>query len=186
METNVNALIEQVNSSLGGLFTKEDVVNLLGRVEVTSKPKPVQESKINREFMYKIITDLRRLKREMDDSSNIEWSNAEFEIRYGNVIELDTIDLDMSNYQADLGQIIDDIEEKIEEMDKVEILVEFEHEGNKVSFLFKPEGDDEWQSEGKYDYHYCLDYNHICVYDNAYKDDTGVESLNLVHKQNIK
>jgi hypothetical protein len=183
METNVNALIEQVNSSLGCLFTKEDVVSLLQNVKVT---KMKSESGIDKDFLNKIVDSLKRLHREMNDSSNLEWSNPEFELRYGNVIELDSIDIDLCNYQADLDSIIEDIEEKIENIDSVKaILVEFEHEGNNVSFLFEPTDDDEWKCDGKYDYHYCLDYNHICVYDNTQKDDIGFGYL-LVHKQNIK
>lgn len=33
-----------------------------------------------------------------------------------------------------------------------------------VVFKFSPTESDEWQSDGEYDYHYCLEYNELCVY----------------------
>lgn len=42
--------------------------------------------------------------------------------------------------------------------------VEFVYEGNAFKYTIVPEESDWWESDGKFDYHYCEDYNQVCVY----------------------
>lgn len=57
-----------------------------------------------------------------------------------------------------------------------------------VRFRFRPTSSDEWFSNGDYDFHYCEEYNEICVYkvvlgkDGHLKADTST----TIHSQKIR
>lgn len=52
-----------------------------------------------------------------------------------------------------------------------------------VVYEFTPSEADEWQSDGKYDYHYSLEDNEVCVYKVI---DGDTDTSTTIHKQKIK
>lgn len=66
------------------------------------------------------------------------------------------------------------------------ITLDFEHEGNAIRYTIVPEESDWWESDGKFDYHYCEDYNQVCVY--VVKGDMFCQSIDSkpIHSQPIR
>jgi hypothetical protein len=120
-------VISQVQSSLGSLFTKDDVVNCLNMV-VEEKPK-VEETKAD----FKAILNLIKNKIEetidnfdFNDSDNFDITEFEFDIRYGNQIEVDSYEVDARQQKSNLLDTIleafNDLEEEHET--RMEIIAE--------------------------------------------------------------
>ena len=42
--------------------------------------------------------------------------------------------------------------------------IEFGYQGEWVVYEMNPQEPDCWESDGRFDYHYCEDYNQVCVY----------------------
>jgi hypothetical protein len=122
-------VISQVQSSLGSLFTKEDVINCLNMVveEPKVETKPSFPSKV---WLDKIKDSILEAIRNVDfnDSDMIELDNFEFDIRYGNQIELDSFDVNAcslktyveNEIEEAFGSIEDEIIEIQEHNDKTE------------------------------------------------------------------
>lgn len=49
---------------------------------------------------------------------------------------------------------------------------------------FVPDEDDYWESDGKFDYHYCEEYGEVCVY--YIKPDGDTDTSVTIHKQPIQ
>ena len=86
-------VISQVQNSLGSLFTKDDVVNCLNMVSEETKAEVVQTDVDS--LFSRIQNGLTKVMDEIDfnDSDNFEIDNIEFDIRYGNQIELDSYEI---------------------------------------------------------------------------------------------
>jgi hypothetical protein len=104
-----NEVIQLVNESTGSLFTKEDVINLINKVEGESS---VDLNEL-RERVISIVEDA--------DVSDIEISkyHTTFRITNGNEIEVDDADFDASHYvnaiTHDIGELFSNIETNQEE-----------------------------------------------------------------------
>lgn len=53
-----------------------------------------------------------------------------------------------------------------------------------VVYEFVPDEDDYWESDGKFDYHYCEEYGEVCVY--YIKPDGETDTSVTIHKQPIQ
>jgi hypothetical protein len=42
--------------------------------------------------------------------------------------------------------------------------IEFGYQGEWVVYEMNPQEPDYWESDGRFDYHYCEEYNEVCVY----------------------
>jgi len=92
-------VISQVQSSLGSLFTREDVIKCLNMVVEEPKVKPkMLISMLNypsKQWLDKIKDTILDSIRNVDfnDSDMFELDSFEYSIRYGNQIELDSFDV---------------------------------------------------------------------------------------------
>lgn len=57
--------------------------------------------------------------------------------------------------------------------------IEFGYQGEWIVYEMNPQEPDYWESDGRFDYHYCEEYNQVCVY---IVDDTS----NTIHTQPIR
>lgn len=57
--------------------------------------------------------------------------------------------------------------------------IEFGYQGEWIVYEMNPQEPDCWESDGRFDYHYCEDYNEVCVY---IVDDTS----ETIHTQPIR
>jgi len=123
-------VIEKVQSSLGSLFTKDDVINCLNMVvEEQPKVKPKMLNYPSKQWLDKIKDNiLNRIKNtDFNDSDMFDINEFEFEIRYGNTIEVDSYEVDAcalktyieNEIEEAFGEIEDDIIEIQNEEDRL-------------------------------------------------------------------
>jgi hypothetical protein len=108
-------VISQVQSSLGSLFTKDDVINCLNMVveETKVETKPTYPSK---EWLDKIKNSILERIKEVDfnDSDMFDISDFEFDIKHGNEIEVDSYEVDACSLK---GYVENQIEEAFDELE---------------------------------------------------------------------
>lgn len=61
--------------------------------------------------------------------------------------------------------------------------IEFGYQGEWIVYEMNPQEPDCWESDGRFDYHYCEDYNQVCVYI-VHNGDT--DTSNTIHTQPIR
>jgi len=114
-------VISQVQSSLGSLFTREDVVNCLNMVV----EQPKVETKVSypsKEWLDKIKNSILERVKDVDfnDSDMYDMTEFEFDIRYGNQIEVDSYEVDacsLKNYvENQIEEAFDELEDDINEI----------------------------------------------------------------------
>ena len=124
-------VIAKVQDSLGSLFTKDDVINCINMVEEqkVEEVRPMMLTYPNKFWLDKIKNGILERIRETDfnDSDNIEISETEFSIRYGNTIELDSFEVDGSSLRNYIENEIEDFFGMIED-DIIELQQEKEEE----------------------------------------------------------
>jgi hypothetical protein len=123
-------VISQVQNSLGSLFTKDDVINCLNMVVEEPKVKPKMLNYPSKQWLDKIKNSiLQRIKDvNFDDSDMFDMNEFEFDIRYGNTIEVTSFDVDAcalktyveNEIEEAFGEIEDEIIEIQEHNDKTE------------------------------------------------------------------
>jgi hypothetical protein len=123
-------VIEKVQSSLGSMFTKDDVINCLNMVVEEPKVKPKMLNYPSKQWLDKIKNSiLQRIKDvNFDDSDMFDMNEFEFDIRYGNTIEVTSFDVDAcalktyveNEIEEAFGEIEDEIIEIQEHNDKTE------------------------------------------------------------------
>jgi hypothetical protein len=115
-------VIQKVQDSLGSLFTKQDVINCLNMV-VEEQPKV--ETKVSypsKQWLDKIKYGIleRISNTDFNDADMIELDNFEFDIRYGNQVELDSYDVDacaLKTYvENEIEEFFGEIQDEIEEI----------------------------------------------------------------------
>jgi len=117
-------VISQVQSSLGSLFTKDDVVNCLNMVEAPKVEETKNYAIDGDELIQRIKDGLTKVMDEIDfnDSDNFEIDCCEFSINRGNEVELESFevygyqlkDLVRSEIQDFLSNLRDEIEQERE------------------------------------------------------------------------
>jgi hypothetical protein len=123
-------VISQVQNSLGSLFTREDVVNCLNMVVEEPKVNPKMLNYPSKQWLDKIKDSILEAIRNVDfnDSDMYDMTEFEFNIRYGNTIEVDSYEVDacsLKNYvenqiEEAFGEIEEEIIEIQEHNDKTE------------------------------------------------------------------
>jgi len=122
-------VISQVQSSLGSLFTKDDVVNCLNMVVEEPKVKPKMLNYPSKQWLDKIKDSVLEAIRNVDfnDSDMFELDSFEYSIRYGNQVELDSFDVNAcalktyieNEIENAFGEIEDEIIEIQNEEDRL-------------------------------------------------------------------
>ena len=114
-------VIYQVQSSLGSMFTREDVIKCLNMVveEPKVETNPTYPSK---EWLDKIKKEVLTRIREVDfnDSDMFDASEFEFDIKYGNQIEVNSYEIDACSLKTYVENEIEEVFGVIED-DIVEI-----------------------------------------------------------------
>ena len=114
-------VITQVQSSLGSMFTREDVIKCLNMVveEPKVETNPTYPSK---EWLDKIKKEVLTRIREVDfnDSDMFDASEFEFDIKYGNQIEVNSYEIDACSLKTYVENEIEEVFGVIED-DIIEI-----------------------------------------------------------------
>jgi hypothetical protein len=133
-------VISQVQSSLGSMFTKDDVINCLNMV--VEEPKvETKGSYPSKEWLDKIKNSILERVKDVDfnDSDMFEISEMEFDIKYGNQIEIDSYEVDACSLKTYVENEIEETFDSIED-DIIEIQQGNEEEESEAFLI----------SDGKY------------------------------------
>jgi hypothetical protein len=114
-------VISQVQSSLGSLFTREDVINCLNMVV----EEPKVETKVSypsKEWLDKIKNSILERVKDVDfnDSDMFDASEFEFDIKYGNTIEVTSYEINACSLKTYVENEIEETFDSIED-DIIEI-----------------------------------------------------------------
>ena len=103
--TNVNDLIKSIetNEIGGSIFSREDVIRILGMVQVNEQP---QTSSIDLVTLMEDLTSI------IDEITSIELDNGslEFTINYSNQVELESYELERDEAKEAVERIIKKLE----------------------------------------------------------------------------
>lgn len=106
-------VIKKVNESVGSLFTKQDVINLVNGLEVSGIDLETFKDRV-----LAIIDDADI------DRIEVDHGNCDFEIRNGNEIRIENVSLDAEDYidgiKHDIEQLFDSMQEEAEEAQTIE------------------------------------------------------------------
>ncbi len=103
-------LIRKVNESAGSLFTKQDVINLVNELE--SVRIDLNHLEVFKDRVLAILDD--------SDTSAIEidQDNCSYDIRNGNEIRIDDVELDVDDYIRNIKHDIEELFESMEEFER--------------------------------------------------------------------
>ena len=122
IQTVFDTLIEQVQTSAGSLFTKDDVCSLLSDFEKrVAAIQPVQNTdayspdttliRVKNDFMQKLKRDIiSEFKADLDHVSTeevIDFDSAEFDLDYGNTITLHNVEFNNDRFVDGLTESLD-------------------------------------------------------------------------------
>ena len=129
-------VIAKVQDSLGSLFTKDDVVNCINMV-VEEQPKV--ETKVSYpsdKWLAKIKDAIlqRIIDTDFNDSDMFDISEFEFDIKYGNQIEVDSYEVDACSLKV---YVENQIEEAFAELD--DEISEIKQQNEETEKLFQEE-----------------------------------------------
>ena len=102
-----NEVIKLVNESVGSMFTKEDVINLINKVESGSSVDLVELC----DRVLAIVEDADTDEIEIDDH------NTEFRLRNNNEIQIDAAKFDTDDYVNSIKHDIRELFASVEERD---------------------------------------------------------------------
>ena len=106
------------------MYTREDVISLLNRIEVPLTSSSLDEEQV-RELIKKVIKTIEDNGRNLDNDC-IDTGSAEFSLNY-NEVQLDSVDFDTDAVTSTLTDgLADAIEEFFEELKKGDDVVELE------------------------------------------------------------
>ena len=122
-QVSIEQAIALVENQLGSVFTKEDVINLINRIEL---PKPASATELSPELRILVLKEYKStIEQTISNNADeriIDIDSADFIIGYGNRIEIDCISID--NYSLEnivenaIEEVITGLEDAIYERDK--------------------------------------------------------------------
>ena len=98
---SLQEMIDGVRNSISTIFSKEDVLNLLSRIEIKSETNEFTE-----EQMEELIDHVRSGLQYVDSSEIVDLDSAEFEIGDGNVLELKDVNIDTDHIEDEVEDSI--------------------------------------------------------------------------------
>lgn len=125
--SNYSEVVNQVLNSFPSIFTREDVVELICKIQLVEVEKVEVEKAVNLQSIQKMIEKLKSDVESCISNSKPEITDLEFEINNGNEINLYYYNADMSDLESEVSNLFEDVESEIEnEIEKAEKLEEQE------------------------------------------------------------
>lgn len=128
MKMTIEQTVAAVKNAPGSMYTREDVISLLSKLDVATTSESVGLSAAQMKGLIKAIAE--KIEENCEDLSSdyVDHSSASFSLNY-NEIELDSVDLDTNSIARD---VVDGLEDRITEFfeDFVEEAEEVEEEEN--------------------------------------------------------
>lgn len=132
---NKTQLIEMLEGPASAEFTfmpVSKVVELIKQLEEAPSTGLNSEKLINflDNLQARVVTKIGSSINSFDTMDVVDKDSAEFSINYNNVVEIESIDCDLSNLEdeivSDIESLFDDVRTEIEEEEKVEAVAEVE------------------------------------------------------------
>ena len=115
MKEKIESAIANVQTAFPSIFSKEDVVSILESLhaEIESEEETeVVNSGLSADQIHELVEKLQQaISRKMDrtDTSDVvDTSTAEFNINYGNTLELESVDVNVDEIADEINSTVDD------------------------------------------------------------------------------
>lgn len=102
-QTIANA-IESVKNAYPSIYTKDDVITLLTGID-----ENLNDHNISEEMKAVLLNNIERKLDRMSSSEVIDYDSVEFNIGYGNILEIDSADVNVNNIMETITEAVDDI-----------------------------------------------------------------------------
>jgi hypothetical protein len=124
MYTNIQQAVASVQNAPGSIFTKEDVISLLEKIEIEQTPEVagvrLTQDQIE-DLCRKIVAQVRENADNLDNDC-IDKDSAEMSMGYSNTVELDSVEFDTSEIADQvvngIGDVIEEFFEELNEEDE--------------------------------------------------------------------
>ena len=107
-------VIKQVQECVSSVFSKEDVIKLINKIE----------GGLNEDLALEIKKQISTLIMNIDERKLIDLDSAEFELSYNNTIELNNVNIDLEIITDIIEGVLMDhveLEEQIENTEEIEV-----------------------------------------------------------------
>jgi len=92
--------IKQVQECMSSVFSKEDVINLINKID--------SENKFNEDLALEIKNRIVRELMDIDERKLMDFDSAEFELSYNNTIELTNVNIDLDLIANTIEEVLMD------------------------------------------------------------------------------
>ena len=106
MFTNIQQAVASVQNAFPSIYTKDDVIKLLESIEIQQSSGKLSNEQIE-ELTQSIQEKVSRAIRNFDTGDIVDNSTAEFSIGYSNILELDSVDVDLDNLNDEIESTIE-------------------------------------------------------------------------------
>lgn len=120
MKQTIEQAVASVQNAPGSMYTREDVISLLNRIETTTATGIQMDRQTTKDLCDAILDAIKDNARNLDTSDVCDLSSAEFSLNY-NELSLDSVDIDTDSIAENVvSGIYDVIEEFFETLEKEE------------------------------------------------------------------
>ena len=109
---SIESAIANVQTAFPSIFTKEDVVSILEGLHTKAEEEVVVTTVLNDEQIDELVEHVKeavsRKLNKMDCSDLVDYSTAEFEINYGNTLELTEVSVNVDSIEEEVHSEIED------------------------------------------------------------------------------
>ena len=104
MNQTITNAIESVKNAYPSIYTKDDVIALLTGID-----ENLNDYNISEEMKAVLLNNIERKLDRMSSSEVIDYDSVEFNIGYGNILEIDSADVNVSNIIDVITEAMDDV-----------------------------------------------------------------------------
>jgi hypothetical protein len=115
---NKEEAINKVNEGIGSIYTKEDVINIINKIETSEEKfdgEKIVEA-VNQALEVNVDRIMAKAKREIEDDNSIDMSSCDFEIENGNQVIIRDIYWNSYIIEEILGEFRDEIQSMVQEV----------------------------------------------------------------------
>jgi len=124
MKMTIEQTVAAVKNAPGSMYTREDVISLLSRIETTTAKGITMDRQTTKDLCEAILEAVKDNARNLDSSEVCDLGTAEFSLNY-NELSLDSVDIDTDSIAENVvNGIYDVIETFFEELEEEEELAE--------------------------------------------------------------
>ena len=109
---SIESAIANVQTAFPSIFTKEDVVSILEGLHTKAEEEVVVTTVLNDEQIDELVEHVKeavsRKLNKMDCSDLVDYSTAEFELNYGNTLELTEVTVNVDSIEEEVHSEIED------------------------------------------------------------------------------